>query len=49
MKTRTASRLGITLLSAGLLLIAGVTVLVFVSDCDDEDEVFEQPNAATQK
>jgi hypothetical protein len=47
MKTRTASRLGITLLSAGLLLIAGVTV--FVSDCDDEDEVFEQPNAATQK
>ena len=46
---RPTSRLGITLLSAGLLLIAGVTVMVFVTDCDDEDKMVDQPTAATQK
>jgi hypothetical protein len=31
----------------GVLLIAAVTVLVFVTDCDD-DEMRDQPNATTQ-
>lgn len=49
MKPRPTSRLGITFLSAGLLLIASVAVVVFVTDCDDEDEALDQPNATTQK
>jgi hypothetical protein len=48
MKSPQASRWGIGLLSVGLLLIAGVTVLVFVTDCDD-DEHLDQPNATTQQ
>ena len=48
MKTRQASRWGIAAISLGLLLITGVTVLVFVSDCDD-DEHADQPNATTQQ
>jgi hypothetical protein len=47
MKLRPTSRWGIGLLSAGLLLIAGVTVLVFVTDCDDEH--VDQPSATTQQ
>ena len=48
MQSRHTSRWGLGLLSLGLLLIAGVTVLVFVTDCDDDEHV-DQPNATTQQ
>jgi hypothetical protein len=48
MNIRSTFYWGIGLLSLGLLLIAGVTVMVFVTDCDDDKRV-DQPNATTQQ